>query len=163
VRTLLLVASLAGIVVGCGDGNVVSAPTPSSSVPSFTAPPSGWIGDATVLSSSGPGGCGWGRTPGDTHAGVLWGVSLSGSTVSLDQDLKNWPTDHIPYSGTVSGLQFTASYSQPISGVCQFAGATLSGTFTTDLSAFDAMETLTWGEGASRTTVQRRWQVRRNP
>jgi hypothetical protein len=56
-----------------------------------------WITDATVQSSTG-GGCGWGTAVGDTRSGVLWRVKQTGDSVTLDEDMPNWPTDDIPYS-----------------------------------------------------------------
>jgi len=119
-----------------------------------------WIGDATVTAASGAGGCGWGRTVGDTRSGVLWRVVISGTTVTLDEDMANWPTDDIPYSGTLNGLQFAAQETQTPAGVCQFAGGTLTGSFSDDFSTFTADETLRWGDGTLQTIVKRQWQAR---
>ena len=120
-----------------------------------------WIGDATVTTASGSGGCGWGRTAGDTRSGVLWRVVISGTTVTLDEDMANWPTDDILYSGTLNGLQFAAQYTQSPDGVCRFAGGTLTGTFSDDFSTFTADEMVRWGDGATQTVVQRHWQARK--
>ena len=145
-------------ITGPNDNQTTNTSTPTSG---STLASANWIGDATVTGSSGSGGCGWGRTLSETRSGVLWRIVISGNAVTLDEDMANWPTDHIPYSGTLNGVQFTALYKQTPSGVCQFAGATLSGTFSDDFSTFTADETLTWGEGTTQTIVQRRWQVRK--
>lgn len=64
----------------------------------------------------------------------------------------NWPTDGSPYTGRVTGQQFSASYSQSASGgLCDFKGGTLIGVFSSDFSSFDADEVLVWGEGAGET------------
>jgi hypothetical protein len=158
-------------LVGCSDSTLSIAGPNDDGSPGTnpSSPTSGgsivlnanWIGDATVVSASNSGGCGWGRTAGETRSGVLWRVVFNGTAVSLDEDMSNWPTDHIPFSGTLSGLQFTAQYTQEPAGPCLFAGGTLSGTFSDDLSTFTANEILHWGEGATQTTVQRQWQVRK--
>jgi hypothetical protein len=92
---------------------------------------------------------------------VLWRVVISGTTVTLDEDMANWPTDDILYSGTLNGLQFVAQYNQTAAGVCRFAGGTLTGTFSDDFSTFTADEIVRWGDGATQTLVQRHWQARK--
>jgi hypothetical protein len=114
-----------------------------------------------VAANYGSGGpCGWGTSVGQTRAGVEWNINISGNSISLDEDMPNWPTDDIPYSGTLSGTQFNATYSSGsdyLRWVCQFREATLTGTFNADFSTFEAMETLAWGTPETGTTVQRRW------
>jgi len=130
-------------------------PTPS------TAPIANWTGDATVVSvaaGSTP-ACGWGVTPGETRSGVEWRIDVTGDSVSLDEDLPNWPTDDNPFSGHLDGAQFTASdpgLSNYADYVCQFSGGTLTGHFTSD-STFVAVETLVWGVPGKETTVVRHW------
>ena len=78
--------------------------------------------------------------------------------------MANWPTDHIPYSGNLTGRHFTARYSQGddyLRWICQFKGGELAGSFSSDFSSFEAVETLTWGAPGMETTVQRRWTARR--
>jgi len=99
---------------------------------------------------------------GETRTAVLWRVVISGNTVTLDEDMANWPTDDIPYAGTLNGLQFAAQYTQAPVGVCQFAGATLTGTFSDDFSTFTADETVRWGDGTAQTIVQRQWQAKKS-
>jgi hypothetical protein len=143
-------------VVGPRDDSSTS-PTSGSSVSSAN-----WIGDATVTAASGSGGCGWGRKIGETRSGVLWQIVISGTTVTLDEDMANWPTDDLPYSGTLNGRQFAAQFTQTTpAGVCQFASATLTGTFSDDFSTFTADETVRWGTGTAQTIVQRQWQARK--
>jgi hypothetical protein len=157
-------------VVACGsDTRSVAGPNDGASLGTNPSTPSSgttvlnvnWIGDATVESASDLGGCGWGRMAGETREGVLWRVAISGTTVTLEEDMSNWPTDHIPFAGTLNGQQFTAEYTQRPAGPCLFAGGTLIGTFADDFSTFTAIEVLHWGEGPTRTTVQRQWQVRK--
>jgi hypothetical protein len=129
------------------------------------SPLANWIADATVLSATNSGhACGWGTSSGDTRAGVGWRITIGENTVSLDEDMNNYPTDDIPYSGSLTGAQFTAAYSSGgdyLKYVCQFKGGTLSGTFSTDSSSFEALETLVWGPPGQETTVQRRWTASR--
>jgi hypothetical protein len=137
-------------------------PTPISTTPKppTPSPAANWVADATVL--SGPGlGCGWGITVGDTRTGVLWNITRTGDSVMLDEDIPNWPTDDIPYSGSMSGTSFVAAYAQTPAGVCAFAGGTLSGTFSDDGLTFEALETLAWGPPERKVTVQRHWIGRR--
>ena len=156
-------------LVACSDSESIVGPnagstettTPSTPISGSSIVNANWIGDATVTSVSNAGGCGWGRTAGETRSGVLWRVAINGTTVTLDEDMSNFPTDHIPYSGTLNGLQFTAQYTQAATGTCRFTGGTLVGTFSDDFSTFTASETVQWGEGATQTTVQRQWQGRK--
>jgi hypothetical protein len=84
---------------------------------------------------------------------------VNGRSVGLDVDMANWPTDHVSYSGTLAGQQFTATYTQEADGVCRFRGGTLTGAFASDGLSLDANETVVWGEGVSETRVQRRWHA----
>jgi hypothetical protein len=73
--------------------------------------------------------------------------------------MRNWPSDDLPYSGNLSGAGFLAGYNGPSNYadyVCQFRGASITGSFTSD-STFEAVETLVWGRPGSETTVQRHW------
>jgi hypothetical protein len=162
-RCLLLVACAAA-AIGCSDS---PAPVPASPVaPTLTAPSSSlpgpalanWTADATVVSKLGPGGCGWGQYPGEVRTGVLWRVTIEGTSVKLEEDMGNWPTDHVPFGGTLRGQEFTAIYEQPPDGVCMFRGGTLTGRFGAEFSTFDADEVLMWGVAGSETRVQRRWR-----
>ena len=134
---------------------------PTSSAQQPDNPPRGnWKGEATVLSRTGSGGCGWGTQNGDTRANVEWSVSMSDSRVLLDEDMRNWPTDDVPFNGTLSGRQFNTSYHQGpdyAKYVCAFREATLAGTFSEEFTTFDAIETLYWGTPENQTVVQRHW------
>jgi hypothetical protein len=121
-----------------------------------------WTGDATVLAVDvgAATACGWGTAPGDVRKGVDWQITIAGESVSADEDMRNWPTDDVPYTGTLSGRTFTATYSNGpdyLKYVCQLRGGTLTGTFDPEFSTFEAAETLTWGPPGSETTVHRRW------
>lgn len=141
------------------DGTPAATPTyPTQFAPGGTP---NWTADATVVSVTSTGGhaCGWGTTPGAQRSGVDWEVTVTGDTVALDEDTRNWPTDDIPYTGHLDGAQFVTSYksaSDYAKYICQFREATLSGQFTTD-STFVAGETLIWGTPGSQTTVVRHW------
>jgi len=157
-----------GVAAACS-GNEVTPPTTARPVsPPVAAPGPGlpgpslanWQGDATVLFRTGTGGCGWGTTVGESRAGVLWRVSITDTAVALDEDMGNFPTDHIPYKGTRSGQTFAATYAQRIDGACLWAGGDIAGTFLPDFTSFEAQETVRWGRPGAETTVQRQWQVR---
>ena len=108
--------------------------------------------------------CGWGTSAGDTRTQVAWRITVKGDAISLDEDMRNWPTDDVPYSGHLAGRQFSATYksgSDYASYVCQFREAEISGTFTRD-STFEADETLYWGIPGSDTSVKRHWSGSRN-
>jgi hypothetical protein len=163
-------------IIGCGAcGGGSPAMTVPTSVPaasSAPAPPptptpvANWSGDATVTAvrrgSGGP--CGWGTTLGETRSGVQWNIQMTGSSITLDQDLPNWPTDDLPYSGTIRGTHFDATYYQGddyLRSACQFRAAAITGDFSSDFSTFEAVETLGWGTPEAGTMVERRWMARR--
>jgi hypothetical protein len=102
-------------------------------------------------------GCGWGLTTGDGRSGVLWRITQTGDSVILDEDMPNWPTDDIPYYGSLTGTHFAAADVESGNGVCQFRGGELSGSFSEDGRHFDAMETLVWGATDYQVRVQRHW------
>jgi hypothetical protein len=160
------------LFTACGKGSQPST-TPTSpisptsspvSVPSGTsathAPLANWSGDAAVLSATGGAACGWGTTPGETRTGVDWRVTIGNGEVALDEDMRNFPTDDVPYVGTLNGRNFTATYSSGadyLRYACEFKGGTLGGTFSEDFSSFEAHEVLMWGPPGGETTVERRW------
>jgi hypothetical protein len=102
-------------------------------------------------------GCGWGLTGGDTRSGILWRITQTGNSVTLDQDMSNWPTDDILYSGSLTGRQFAAADVESGNGVCQFRGGELLGSFSEDGLHFDAIETLVWGTTDHEIRVRRHW------
>jgi hypothetical protein len=157
-------------LIACGDGSTatpssptpLTAPTPSpvDVAQTNSVPVANWRGDALVLSKSGSGGCGWGTVAGETRQ-VLWRVAITGSAVVMDEDVPNWPNDHIPYRGSLDGQRFTATYSQGADYrdyVCQFKGAELEGRFSADFSSFEATETLVWGAPGAETIIKRQWR-----
>jgi hypothetical protein len=75
----------------------------------------------------------------------------------LDEDMPNYPTDDIPFTGSLSGTHFTAEYRQEASGACNFRGGTFTGTFSDDGLHFDAVEVLMWGATGNDAVVQRHW------
>jgi hypothetical protein len=162
-------AALCATVLFAACGADTAVPTAASPVVQGAPPPpqavnnlANWKADATVLSRSdgGRSTCGWGTTVGETRIAVEWRITITGDSISLEEDMRNWPTDHIAYSGTLTGTQFTANYSQGsdyLRWVCQFRGAALTGSFSANFSSFQALETLAWGPPEQETTVQRRW------
>ena len=166
-QTVTLVAlSLCFLLGGCDQraatGRATAEPVTESPVtPVQPVSTPNWKADATVISvSSGSvAACGWGTSPGDTRNAVEWRISVTSDAISLDEDMRNWPTDDVPYAGHLAGAQFSATYtsaSNYASFVCQFREAKISGTFTSD-STFDAEETLFWGPPTAETSVKRRW------
>ena len=173
VRSTTLLLVLISVSAACRGGSpAVPAPTPISTAPTTPVaiptprPLANWTGDATVTAvRRGTGGpCGWGTTLGDTRSGVEWNIQMTGGSITLDQDLPNWPTDDLPYSGSVRGTHFEGTYYQGddyLRWVCQFRGATITGDFDPDFSTFQAVETLGWGTPESGTSVERHWVARR--
>jgi len=91
----------------------------------------------------------------------LWRITQTGDSVTLDEDMPNWPTDDVPYSGSLNGTHFTATDVEAGNGVCQFRGGELSGSFSEDGLHFEASETLLWGSSEHPVRVQRHWTGRR--
>ena len=94
---------------------------------------------------------------------MSWSISIDGGSIKLDEDVGNWPTDDVPYSGTLSGTHFEASYlvgGGYLPTACQWRGGTLTGEFNSDFSKLEATEILVWGPPASETMVQARWTGR---
>ena len=170
-RVVVSSLCIAFAAIACNGRDLPRSPTQSTTLPLPAPPAAGgnidlanWRGDALVLSRTGSGGCGWGTTAGEQRSGVLWRVAITDGSILLDQDMSNWPTDHIPFSGSLSGEQFTARYSQGADyarWVCQFREAHLSGRFSPDFSSFEALETLVWGVPGNETVVERRWVASR--
>ena len=160
-KSLILTVTAVLFLAACSDvrspmqsTTTIPTPTPTPMLTSVNG--SNWTADATVFSSTGL-GCGWGTVAGDTRRGVLWRIMQASDSVTLDEDMPNWPTDDIPYSGSVTGTQFTAAYVQTGDGVCHFRGGDLSGSFSADGLHFDAVENLSWGSSANEVRVQRHW------
>jgi len=137
--------------------------SPAAARPVVTQPANtpNWKANATVVSAARGAAvaCGWGTTEGDTRADVAWRITTSAGSITLDEDMRNWPTDDVPYTGYVASGQFNGSYTSGgdyANSVCQFREATIAGRFTSD-STFEATETLIWGRPGSETTVTRRW------
>jgi hypothetical protein len=166
--TLVVLLSLL-IVCGChepsdtgaGLGASPVAPLAPSPLPTQPANTANWKADAAVVSVA-PGStpaCGWGTSLGEARSGVDWRITVTADAISLDEDMRNWPTDDLPYSGHLAGAQFAATYASGnnyAAFVCQFREAMISGSFTSD-STFEAVETLIWGRPGSETTVKRHW------
>lgn len=169
--------ALFGLLVFCaacgGDSVTPTTPTtptatpgpPATTPPSSNRPATNWKGDALVITVvRGDGGpCGWGTAPGEARAGVEFNIRIDGSAISIDEDMPNWPTDDIPYKGTLSGNEFTVAFDMGpdwLKSVCRWRGATLSGRFSDDRSTFDATEKVFWGTVEAGTTVTRRWAGR---
>lgn len=154
------------VVTACdGRESQVMPISPTPVVPFSSSPtdpriePANWRGQATVVSRRGNSGCGWGIRVGEERE-VLWRVTIVRQSIVLEEDMSNWPTDHIPFSGTLEGQEFNARYFQGddyARWVCQFREAHLAGRFSADFLTFEAMETLVWGVPGQGTVVERRW------
>ncbi len=95
--------------------------------------------------------------------GVEWNIKIDGAAISMNEDMPNWPTDDIPYKGTLSGNEFTVAVDTGpdwLKWVCQWRGATLSGRFSDDRSTLEATERVFWGTVEGGTAVTRRWSGR---
>lgn len=169
-HTLVVGLSSMLLVAGCNggkDGSPTMPPAPAQATPSPapTAVPSAyWLADAVVVSSTGGRACGWGTTTGETRSGVEWNVVISGRSVTLDEDMRNWPTDDVAYSGVLTGRRFAVTYhggSDYQNYVCAFREASLAGSFSADFRTFEGVETLIWGAPGEETIVQRNWSGRR--
>ena len=93
------------------------------------APPINWLADRVVVVVSNPGGCPNGARVGDSRTTVSWSISIDGGSIKLDEDVGNWPNDDVPYSGTLSGIRFEASYLAGggyLPTACQWSGGTLT-------------------------------------
>lgn len=153
-------------------GSQPSAPSPAAQAvtPPAAPAPSGlvnganWTADATVVAAQGGRACGWGTAPGETRAAVQWRIGIQGDAVFLDEDMPNYPTDDIPFTGRLNGAEFSASYtsnSDYAKYVCPFREASLTGRFDASFTTFEANETLIWGPPGAETIVHRRWTGRR--
>jgi hypothetical protein len=94
-----------------------------------------------------------GTAIGETRTDVGWRITFGGKSLLLEEDMSNWPTDHITYEATLTGTQFTATYSQGadyLNWVCQFRGGTLAGSFSVDFSTFEAVENANVGASGGR-------------
>src|SRR5918994_6767772 len=119
IRHVISAIFLCVVVAGC-DGRNTSVASPIA--PTLVAPPAAssgpvlanWSADATVISRTlgGRPPCGWGTAIGETRTDVGWRITFGGKSLLLEEDMSNWPTDHITYEATLTGTQFTATYSQ---------------------------------------------------
>jgi hypothetical protein len=156
------------LTAGCDDAaptrTLLSPTTPAPSAPTLSRQGS-WVGTARVVSvtSLGAQPCGWGTSLGDVRDEVGWQVRLGDETIELDQDMANWPMDHLAYAGRRAGRQFQATYwngDDYLRWMCQFREATLTGTLSEDGLSFEADEVLAWGPPGGDVTVRRHWTVR---
>ena len=164
---------LGSILVAACDGTSPVVPTPTSPSPGPPSPSrsasslENWRASATVVLVTGPGAaCGWGVKVGDARTDVAWRITITGESILLEEDMANWPTDHTPFSGTLRGPEFVATYTSGddyLRWACQFKGGTLRGSFSEDFSTFEGLEELTWGPPDNETTVHRRWTGWRLP
>jgi hypothetical protein len=94
---------------------------------------------------------------GQSGSGVTWSITIEDGSIELYQDVANYPTDGIPYKGSVTGQEFSATYEQSPGRICQFRGGALDGRFAADGKSFEATERLYWGVETQEIVVDRRW------
>lgn len=167
---LMVLAGIVSVVasVGCDGADrsspmPITAPTPvlQSPGPRGPAPESvpNWRAHAVVISVFGSGGCGEGRAPGE-QVEQSWRITTDGDAILLDEDVSNWPTDDVPYHGTLDGRRFTANIDNSpdyLFYACLWRGGTLSGEFNADFTALEADEFMSWGPPDQETVVHRHW------
>src|SRR5438046_6291100 len=96
---ITLLATL--LTAACSEGRPLTAPTepprPTTARPAPSSPINGanWAADAVVVSATAGSTCGWGTSPGETRSGVLWRITQENDTITLDEDMPNWPTDDV--------------------------------------------------------------------
>jgi hypothetical protein len=129
------------------------------------APPiavvSNWTANSLVVTSDEGNVCGGATLVGATTKDIEWRITTGDPAILLEVDMVNYPTDHMRYAGTATGLEFTGSYdtgSEYLDFFCELRGGRLTGHFSADHSRFDATETLIWGPSSEERTVTRRWE-----
>ena len=122
-----------------------------------------WVADYRVVAVSGCCPCGWGISVGQRGGGVLWSITIAGDVIEIYEDVANYPTDGIPYRGSLTGQAFSATYDEPArpappapEGFCRFRGGATDGRFSADGKSFEATERLYWDRDI---VVERRGQV----
>jgi hypothetical protein len=161
-------AALAAVcLVGC-DGQ--ASPTAPTSTPLPTAPVEAaapatgtWVTERTVVAvtdlrvnpPSPPH-----AAVGDVRRDVQWLVRGQGDAIELHEDLSLAPWDHTIWTARLDGVRFEANFSNEdyLLWMPQFRGGTLRGTFSDDLSTFEAESTLSWGPPGADLTVTYRWR-----
>ncbi len=137
--SVLLSSMIAVVFAGCDNSSgapLVTAPNAP------TSPANGaWNVDRTIVKSDGS--C-FSRIPVGPTFGNDWDVILTGSSIWLDEGVHNWPTDDSRYEGMVDHLQFTARRVEPPPRNPLTDSVTLSGTFNSTFTAFEATETETF-------------------
>jgi hypothetical protein len=165
-RSPLVSLSVVALLFAACDGGSPRPLLPAAPSVPAPAPPqipsTAWVGSVEVTSVTNPGRIGlW---PGQTRAGIEWRVTIASGSILLEQDMANWPSDHLPYAGHLAVRQFSAEYSSGsdyLKYTGQFRGGTLTGTFSEDFTSFEAQETLVWGAPGAETIAQRRWTALR--
>jgi hypothetical protein len=141
-------------------------PTPTSPTPPVPPPAqsnavvSNWTGNSLVVSSDEGNACGGATLVGATTRNVEWRITTEDAAIMLEVDMVNYPVDHMRYTGTSTGRQFSGSYATGIDYLdffCELRGGNLSGNFSPDRLTFEANETLIWGPPGEERTVLRRW------
>jgi len=121
---------------------------------------SSWTASSLVVTSDEGNACGGATLIGATTKNIEWRITTEDPAILLEVDMVNYPTDHMRYTGTSTGLDFTGAYatgSEYLDFFCELRGGRLTGNFSADHSTFNATETLIWGPPSEERTVTRRW------
>jgi hypothetical protein len=155
-RSIALVAGALLSLASCGDGDFGSPTRPTGQPAHPAADESSFLGTGTVIAASGS-VCGWAQRVGDTRDDMQFRFRREGDSITIDEDMANWPTDHSTYHGTVSGFDFAATGTYPGGDVCDYRGGEFSGSFTEDGRRFDATAVYYWGSEGSVGRIETRW------
>jgi hypothetical protein len=151
------------ILAGCAGDRTPTPTTPTAPVPPPAQPAavvSTWTAHSLVVASDEGNACEGATRINATTKDIEWRITTEDPAILLEVDMVNYPVDHMRYSGTSSGLDFTASYatgSEYLDFFCELRGGRLTGYFSADHSRFDATETLIWGPPSEERTVTRHW------
>ena len=119
-----------------------------------------WTANSLVLTSDDGNACGGTTLIGATSRNVEWRITTVDAAILMEVDMSNYPVNHMRYTGTSSGLEFTGSYetgAEYADFFCELRAGRLTGFFSSDHSTFDATETLIWGPASQERTVTRHW------
>lgn len=150
-------AVLALILPACdGSGSGYRSPTaPPVPIPPPSTGAATFTGQLTVGSVSGPGSC-FSIRPGESVGGQFWGLNFTADSFTLDFELGNhW------YSGRLEGRSFAGNYTPALDYAASPCGYTssISGTFASDFSSFEARETLILGPPENQQRVELDWRA----
>ena len=68
---------------------------------------SNWTANSLVVTSDEGNVCGGATLIGATTKDIEWRITTEDPAILLEVDMVNYPTDHMRYTGTATGLEFT--------------------------------------------------------